>query len=122
MELDIETLTASIKKLEKKFKEKKDENISNDELIEIEKILSDVIDMVKNIEYKNKQNFLELNEKIEYLKSLNRPNIDISLNKDNESRIKELYERGLSIEDISKELRIPPGEVKLIIEISKSKT
>ena len=46
------------------------------------------------------------------------PELNNMINKSDEERIINLYKNGYTIEEISRELRIPAGEIELILKFS----
>jgi len=101
------------------YKLKKESNIKK--LDKIEKIIESIVDDVRMIESKNVEIIEELKEEIKEVKSrIKKNNLpDISMiNKSDEEKIINLYKNGYSIEEISRELRIPAGEVELIVKFS----
>ncbi len=99
------------------------ENIESSEKLEkIERIIESIVDDIRVIEKKNLEIIDSLKEDIENLKfKLQKNNLTEMtkiINKNDEEKIINLYKNGYSIEEISKELRIPAGEIELIIKFS----
>jgi len=100
------------------FKLKKQQN--SKVLIEMEKAIEKLVDNIKKIEEKNIYYIKNLEEKIEKISSkVSLKPLELDINKIDEQRIINLYKQGYSIEDISKELMIPAGEVELVIKFQK---
>lgn len=104
------------------FKLKKQQNSKDSAklLIEMEKTIEKLVDNIKKIEEKNIYYIKNLEEKIEKISSkVSLKPLELDINKIDEQRIINLYKQGYSIEDISKELMIPAGEVELVIKFQK---
>ncbi len=93
-----------------------------DKLDKIERIIESIVDDVRAIEQKNLKIIEKLKEEIEEIKvkskKNNFPQINSLINKNDEEKIVSLYKNGYSIEEISRELRIPAGEIELILKFS----
>ena len=104
------------------FKLKKQQNNEESKklLIEMEKTIEKLVDNIKKIEEKNIYCIKKLEEKVETISSKvslkNKTPLELDINKIDEQKIINLYKKGYSIEDISKELMIPSGEVELVIK------
>ena len=104
------------------FKLKKQQNSEESKklLIEMEKTIEKLVDNIKKIEEKNIYYIKKLENKIETISSKvslkNKTPLELDINKIDEQKIINLYKNGYSIEDISKELMIPAGEVELVIK------
>lgn len=117
-EISLEGLNKEIYLIKKKL-----QNIQN--LSKIEKIEGQIIDLIDNMEKIEEKNIEIINlvqERINdlYAKIKQNKISDISrdISKNEEDKIVELYKNGYSIEEISKELRIPAGEIELIVKFS----
>jgi len=117
-EISLEGLNKEIYLIKKKL-----QNIQN--LSKIEKIEGQIIDLIDNMEKIEEKNIEIINlvqERINdlYAKIKQSKISDISrdISKNEEDKIVELYKNGYSIEEISKELRIPAGEIELIVKFS----
>jgi len=117
-EISLEGLNKEIYLIKKKL-----QNIQN--LPKIEKIEGQIIDLIDNMEKIEEKNIEIINlvqERINdlYAKIKQNKISDISrdISKNEEDKIVELYKNGYSIEEISKELRIPAGEIELIVKFS----
>ncbi len=102
---------------------KKNLNNTPDEKLEkIERIIESIVDDIRVIEKKNIEIINGIKEEVEEIKLKIRknsvPDISNMINKNDEEKIVSLYKNGYSIEDISRELRIPAGEVELILKFS----
>jgi len=114
----------SLEKLQKEvYLLKKESNIDSiyKDIEKIEKIVDSIVDDVRIIESKNIEIIESLREEIKELKNEVKksklPEIS-SVNKNDEEKIINMYKSGYSIEEISKLLRIPIGEVELIVKFA----
>ena len=102
------------------FKLKKESSL--DKLEKIERIIESIVDDVRMIESRNLEIVEKLKEEIKEVKSKikknNLPDISNIISKNDEEKIMALYKNGYSVEEISRELRIPAGEVELILKFS----
>jgi len=101
-------------------KQQKDNSLQNVEVL-IEEQLHQLLDTMKQNQYHNQKEIEMLFDKISQLetnvKTISLPNLNSLENKkDNRSKIKELFEMGYSIEEISKEVGLPAGEVQLLLK------
>ena len=118
-ELSLEELNREIHQL----KRMKIENSDADEKLEkIERIIESIVDDIRAIEQRNIKIIEELKEEVESLKLKIKkqkvPEINNIISKSDEERVINLYKSGYSIEDISRELRIPAGEIELILKFA----
>ncbi len=102
---------------------KKETNTSSKEKLEkIERIIESIVDDIRAIEKKNLEIITSLKEEVDELKNRIRknslPELNNMINKSDEERIINLYKNGYTIEEISRELRIPAGEIELILKFS----
>jgi len=102
------------KKISQNLKIDVEQIISN----QMDEILQNLINTIKESQYKSESEIQSLYEKISKLENsvkLNSlPNFEtISDKTDEKEKIKELYEMGLSVESIAKEVDMPVGMVKL---------
>ena len=113
-ELSLEEIHKEIYELKK--------NSPSEKLDKIERIIESIVDDVRAIEKKNLEIIEKLKEDVENLKFKikrnNLPDINNMISKNDEEKIINLYKNGYSIEEISRELRIPAGEVELILKFS----
>ena len=116
-ELSLEEIHKELYQLKKESNNKLDEKLNK-----IERIIESIVDDIRVIEKKNLNIINDLKEEVEKLKFKIRknslPEINNMINKNDEERIVSLYKNGYSIEEISRELRIPAGEVELILKFS----
>ena len=99
--------------------------LKNNELLKkiqtIENIIESIVDDVRAIEEKNVEIIESLKHQIQELyseiKKSKVPEMNF-VSKSDEEKIKSMYKSGYSIEEISRELRIPAGEVELILKFS----
>ena len=102
---------------------KKEKNNDNSQKLEkIERIIESIVDDIRAIENKNLQIIQNLKDEIDELKMKVRKNnlseISKMVSKSDEEKVISLYKNGYSIEDISRELRIPAGEIELILKFA----
>ena len=114
MELALEDVNQEVFKLKKEIKNKNSEKI----LEEMEQVIEKLVENVKQLEEKNIKYIKNLENKLFNVEhSVKSKMVDFSnVNKTDEQRIINLYKNGYSIEEISRELRIPAGEVELVIK------
>ena len=117
-EMSLEELNKEVYLIKKKL-----QSIEN--LPKIEKMEEQIIELVDNMEKIEEKNIEIINlmqERINdlYLKIKQNKFSDISrsINKNEEEKILDLYKNGATIEEISRELRIPAGEIELIVKFS----
>jgi len=114
MELSLEDLNREVYNLKKEIKK-----INSDETIkEFEEVIETLIQNVKKIEEKNLRQLKEMENRLFSIQnSVKNKIVDYAnINKTDEQRIINLYKNGYSVEEISRELRIPAGEVELVIK------
>jgi len=116
VELSLEEMNQEIFRLKKEIKSLK----QNDTIKDMENIIEEMISSIKKIEKKYLLKFEELEEKINIIESNNKKKfLDFSnVNSQDEEKIRSLYKNGYSIEEISRELRIPAGEIELVLKFS----
>jgi len=114
MELALEDLNREIYKVKKEINGKDTKKM----LEEMENVIEKLVENIKKLEEKNINSIKELEKKLFSLEhSVKNKIVDFSnVNKSDEQRIIHLYKNGYSIEEISRELRIPAGEVELVIK------
>jgi len=114
MELALEDVNQEVYKLKKELNNKDTKKT----LEEMEKVIEKLVENVKKIEEKNIKYIKEIENKLFSVEhSVKNKMVDFSnINKTDEQRIINLYKNGYTIEEISKELRIPAGEVELVIK------
>ncbi|NPA56005.1 MAG: DUF2802 domain-containing protein [Epsilonproteobacteria bacterium] len=92
---------------------------------QIDPIVDNLIQTIKQIEQKNNNEIAKLFDKISSIeasvKSVSIPNLETMKKKDDKERIYELFEIGYSIEEIAKEVGMNAGEVKLILNLGHKK-
>ncbi len=117
IEKSLDELSRELFILKKSLKEDKDlKELKNMEDI-IEKLVNNIKIMEDNFVLKIK----ELEEKVYSIKK-NVKNVEFSnVSGNDEQKIIAMYKSGYSIEDISKELRIPAGEVEFILKMKNIK-
>ena len=118
--LALENMIEEINKDIYKLKKQNNNENSNKLLIEMEENIEKLVDNIKKIEEKNIHYIKKLEDKIDAISSKvslkNKSPLELDINKIDEQKIINLYKNGYSIEDISKELMIPAGEVELVIK------
>jgi len=114
----------SLEELHKEVYLLKKQNINESvqkEIEKIENIIDSIVDDIRVIESKNIEIIESLKKQIQELyneiKKNKLPEIS-TLNKSDEEKIINMYKNGYSIEDISRALRIPAGEIELILKFS----
>ena len=114
-EMSLEELNKEIYLIKKRIK-----NIPNVE--NIEEAIKNLVENVQMTEEKNIEiiNLIQerINDLYSKMKYKNMPDIRGDISKSEEEKILNLYKRGYSIEEISRELRIPAGEIELIVKFS----
>ncbi|ACM92701.1 conserved hypothetical protein [Nautilia profundicola AmH] len=114
MELALEDINQEVYKLKKELNNKDTQRM----LEEMESVIEKLVENIKKMEEKNIKYIKELENKLFSVEhSMKSKMVDFSnINKTDEQRIINLYKNGYSIEEISRELRIPAGEVELVIK------
>ncbi|GAB6074044.1 DUF6115 domain-containing protein [Nautilia lithotrophica] len=114
MELALEDLNQEVYKLKKESSNKETQKM----LEEMENVIDKLVENIKKMEEKNMKYIKEIENKLFNVEhSVKSKMVDFSnINKTDEQRIISLYKNGYTIEEISKELRIPAGEVELVIK------
>jgi len=114
----------SLEELHKEVYLLKKQNINESvqkEIEKIENIVDSIVDDIRVIESKNIEIIESLKKQIQELyneiKKNKLPEIS-TLNKSDEEKIINMYKNGYSIEEISRTLRIPAGEIELILKFS----
>jgi hypothetical protein len=115
-ELSLEEINQEIFKLKKEVNFLK----QNNNFEEIEKIIEEIVDSIKKAEQKYLTKLEQIEEKVSILENKNKKNnFDFSnVSMQDEEKIKKLYKSGYSVEEISRELRIPAGEIELVLKFS----
>jgi Na+/phosphate symporter len=118
IELSLEDLNKELFLLKKEIKNNK----TLQTVEKIEEIVETIVDDIKMIEEKNKEFYEKVENDIvslqQQIKKNALQNTMSNLNRHEEEKIIALYKNGYSIEDISRELRIPAGEIELILKFS----
>ena len=117
-ELSLEELNKEMYLLKKEL----EKNTSSKEIEEkFERLMDSIVDDVRMIEKKNIAMFEKLKEEItrisHKLKKNNMPEFS-NISRHEEEKIINLYKGGYSVEDISRELRIPAGEIELVLKFA----
>jgi len=116
IEVSLEELNKEVFLLKKDLK--KDNTIKTVE--KIEEIVETIVDDIKFMEEKNKKFYDKIENEVSKIYSqIKKNSLSFSnLNKHEEDKILSLYKNGYSVEEISRELRIPAGEIELILKFS----
>jgi len=113
----LDNINHEIYKLQKHQKDNSLKDIESMISSQLEIVLDNLIQNIKQTQNLNKQEIELLYDKISKLeirvKDMALPNLDPVNKKDNKERIKELFEMGYSIEEIAKDVGMPAGEVHL---------
>jgi predicted RNase H-like nuclease (RuvC/YqgF family) len=115
----LDNINQEIYKIQKHQKDNSIKDIESIVINQIEMSIEELIQSIKESQINNKKEIEMLYDKIakiEYnVKHLALPNLEVE-EKPQKNKIRELYEIGYSIEEISKEVGIPPGEIKLMLK------
>jgi cob(I)alamin adenosyltransferase len=114
LELAMEDLNQELFKIKKDLKN----NNTQKTLEEMESVIEKLIGNIKKMEEKNTAYIKEIENKLFNVEhSFKSKMVDFSnINKTDEVKIISLYKNGYTVEEISRELRIPAGEVELVIK------
>jgi len=116
----LENINQEIYKLQKQQKNNSLQNIEHLIAEQLDGILENLVDSIKESQIKNQKEIELLFDKIEKIetnvKTMSLPNLEHTNKKNNKEKIKELFEIGYSIEEISKEVGLPAGEVQLLLK------
>ena len=124
IEQKFSAIELSLEELHKEVYLLKKQNINESvqkEIEKIENIVDSIVDDIRVIESKNIEIIESLKKQIQELYNEIKKNklSEIStLNKSDEEKIINMYKNGYSIEEISRTLRIPAGEIELILKFS----
>jgi len=124
IEQKFSAIELTLEELHKEIYLLKKQNINESvqkEIEKIENIIDSIVDDIRVIESKNIEIIESLKKQIQELYSEIKKNKlpEIStLSKSDEEKIINMYKNGYSIEDISRALRIPAGEIELILKFS----
>ncbi len=117
-EMSLEELNKEVYLIKKNLQSTK----SLPKIEQMEEKIIELVDNMEKIEEKNIEIINLMQERINdlYLKIKQDKFSDISrsINKNEEEKILDLYKNGATIEEISRELRIPAGEIELIVKFS----
>jgi len=117
----LENINQEIYKLQKQQKDNSLQNIEHLIAEQLDGVLENLVETIKESQYKNQKEIEMLFDKIAKIetnvKTMALPSLNPTINKkDNKEKIKELYEIGYSIEEIAKETGLPAGEVQLLLK------
>jgi len=117
----LEDINQDLYKLKKHQKDHSLQNMENMIAEQLDSVLENLVDTIKQSQYTSQKEIELLFEKIEKIESnvrtMSLPNLEaLDHKKDNNTKVKELFEMGFSIEEIAKETGIPAGEVQLILK------
>jgi septal ring factor EnvC (AmiA/AmiB activator) len=114
IELSLEELNKELYMISKEVQKVK-------ELKKIEKIIEKIIEDLKLIDEKNKKIYKHLKEEIaqisQEVKKSKIPEFS-NITRHEEEKIINMYKSGYNVEEISRELRIPAGEIELILKFA----
>ena len=117
MELSLEELNKEMFLVKKQLKS--DETLKT--LERLERIIESIVDDVRIMEEKNRDFYRQIESEIAKInmeiKKNSLPSVS-TLSKHEEEKVISLYKNGYSIEEISRELRIPAGEIELIVKFA----
>ena len=115
IEMALENVFAELDSLKKELKDQKSQN----SIKEVQIMIETIAESIKGLENKYQHKFAKLENKLNSIefnvKEASIPKFMNSISADNQ-KIRELYKQGYSIEEISRELRIPIGEVELALK------
>ena len=117
----LEDINQDLYKLKKHQKDHSLQNMENMIAEQLDSVLENLVDTIKQSQYTSQKEIELLFEKIEKIESnvrtMSLPNLEaLDHKKDNNTKVKELFEMGFSIEEIAKETGVPAGEVQLILK------
>ena len=117
----LEDINQEIYKLQKHQKDNSLQNIETMISEQLDSVLENLINTVKQSQYKNQEEIEMLFDKISKIesniKTISLPSLENVVDKkDNKEKIKELFEIGYSVEEIAKEVGLPAGEVQLLLK------
>ena len=116
IEMALENMFSEIDSLKKEVKNPK----TLQALKNLEEMIEKMAHTMKALDEKHSKKFSQLENKLKAVefnvKEAQMPKFMNSVSSDDNQRIRELYKRGYSIEEISRELRIPIGEVELALK------
>jgi ATP/maltotriose-dependent transcriptional regulator MalT len=117
MELSLEELNKEMFLVKKELKN----NDTIKTLERLERIIENIVDDVRIMDEKNKEFYqkveMEIAKLSQTVKKTSIPSVS-TLSKHEEEKVISLFKSGYSIEEISRELRIPAGEIELILKFS----
>jgi len=124
IEQKFEAFELSLEKLHKEvflLKKNKDSDIE-EKFEQLENIINSLLEKIKIIEEINNKEIEKLKEEVNKIRNDIKKNrffnINTNISKNDENKILEMHKEGYSIEEISKILRIPAGEVEFILKFS----
>jgi predicted RNase H-like nuclease (RuvC/YqgF family) len=113
LELSLEELNKEIFKLKKEM-----EHFKGNSFRDIDKFIADIVKSIKKLEKNYSVRLENLERKLISVEN-NKKVFDFgNITQQEEEKIKVLYKNGYSVEEISRELRIPAGEIELILKFS----
>ena len=115
IEMALENIFSELDSVKKEVKSPK----AIEALQNLEIMIEQIANSVKSLEDKNQERILQLENKLKSIemnvREAKMPKFMNSVSSDNQ-KIRDLFKKGYSLEEISRELRIPIGEVKLGLE------
>jgi len=114
LEKSVDKLSQELYEIKKKLQKN-----NNDGIKELEEVIEKLVDNIKVLEDNFVLKVKELEEKVDSVRK-NVTKVEFAnISGNDEQKIVSLYKNGYSIEEISKELRIPAGEVEFIIKMKE---
>ena len=122
IEMSLEELNKEVFLIKKRVK-------NRDNFPEIERIEKQVVELIDNMEKIEEKNIEiinliqeRINDLYSKIKHNNISDISGDISKSEEEKILNLYKSGYTVEEISRELRIPAGKIELIVKFSTFKS
>jgi len=114
LEKSVDKLSQELYEIKKKLQKN-----NNDGIKELEEGIEKLVDSIKVLEDNFVLKVKELEEKVDSVRKNVKKVEFANISGNDEQKIVSLYKNGYSIEEISKELRIPAGEVEFIIKMKE---
>ena len=114
LEKSVDKLSQELYEIKKKLQKN-----NNDGIKELEEVIEKLVDNIKVLEDNFVLKVKELEEKVDSVRKNVKKVEFANISGNDEQKIVSLYKNGYSIEEISKELRIPAGEVEFIIKMKE---
>ena len=118
IEMALENIFSELDSLKKEVKSPK----AVEALQKLETMMEKIVHSMKVLEDKNRERISRLENKLKSIemnvKESKMPQFMQTINENDSKKIKELKKQGYSVEEISRELRMPIGEVELALKFS----